>query len=90
MSLLEKHNHYLFGMVELINVNIYFPIFNIYGPIKIEEKILLWNEISTKIENVESNKIILAGDFNAILKLEGKSGSNGKRNRVMDGFKDFI
>lgn len=90
MSQLEKRDRWLFGMVELINENVSFPILDIYGPIITKDKLLLWKEITEKIASVGSNKIILAGDFNANLETEEKYGGNNKKTREMDDFRDFF
>ncbi|XP_059077878.1 uncharacterized protein LOC131876479 [Cryptomeria japonica] len=67
-----------------------FPLFNIYGPIKIDEKLRVWSEIYEQLQLLEMHKVILAGDFNAILDIDDKEGGLRKSTRVMEDFREFI
>lgn len=67
-----------------------FPLFNIYGPIKTNEKLRVWTEIYEQLQLLEMHKVILAGDFNAILDLDNKEGGLRKSTRVMEDFREFI
>lgn len=90
MSDLERFDHWLCGIVVNIQHNVSFPLINVYGPIKIVDKLKLWRDISSKIATLKSDKIIIARDFNAILDLDDKSGGLRMSNQVMEDFRDFV
>ncbi|XP_057860381.1 uncharacterized protein LOC131069091 [Cryptomeria japonica] len=66
------------------------PLFNIYGPIKMEDKLRVWNEITLQVNLLELGKVIMTGDFNAILNFEDKVGGLKKPTKVMDDLWDFV
>lgn len=67
-----------------------FPLLNVYGPIKTKDKKELWNEIKNQLENVGFERVIMAGDFNALLELDDKVGGLKKYTQVMEDFRLFI
>ncbi|XP_057837189.2 uncharacterized protein LOC131047335 [Cryptomeria japonica] len=67
-----------------------FPLFNIYGSIKIDEKLRVWSEIYDQLQLLEMHKVIMARDFNAILDIDDKEGGLGKSTKVMEDFREFI
>ncbi|GLJ41137.1 hypothetical protein SUGI_0852050 [Cryptomeria japonica] len=67
-----------------------FPLLNVYGPIKIEDKKELWNEIKNQMENVGFERVIMAGDFNSLLELDDKVGHLRKCTQVMEDFRLLI
>ncbi|XP_057863432.2 uncharacterized protein LOC131071562 [Cryptomeria japonica] len=71
-------------------LNLCFPLFNIYGPIKTEDKLRVWKEITLQVYLLELGKVIMAGDFNAILNFKDKVGCLKKPTKVMDDFWDFV
>lgn len=67
-----------------------FPLLNVYGPTKTEEKKEVWNEIIAQMESVGYDRVIMAGDFNALLELDDKVGGLKKSTQVMEDFRLFI
>ncbi|XP_059064195.1 uncharacterized protein LOC131856423 [Cryptomeria japonica] len=67
-----------------------FPLVNIYGPIKTNEKLRVWAEIYEQLQFLEKHKVILAGDFSAILDIDDKVGGLKKSTKVMGDFRKFI
>ncbi|XP_059076457.1 uncharacterized protein LOC131875799 [Cryptomeria japonica] len=67
-----------------------FPLFNVYGPIKRDDKLRVWTELHEQLLSLERKKAILAGDFNAILDIDDKEGGLRKSTRVMNDFREFI
>lgn len=57
-----------------LGLNCSFILFNVYGPIKIEEKALVWSLILEFMRMFPKERIIAGGDFNAILDLSEKRG----------------
>ena len=90
MSQLEKHDNWLLGKVDCLQERISFVIFNFYGPIKIEDKYVVWKELSLKNVGLGSCNFILVGDFNATLALEEKVGGSKKFSKTMDDFREFV
>lgn len=72
-----------------MNSYLKFYNFNVYGPIKIEEKKNIWDAINREIQSLEM-EFIVGGDFNAILDLKEKSGGSRKITHVQKDFGNFI
>lgn len=70
----QRSEYWLFGVVHSLKENMVFPLVNVYGPIKTEEKAKVWKDISIKIGSLNNDRVIIAGDFNALLDLEEKIG----------------
>lgn len=64
-----------------------FPLLNIYGPAKINEKLRVWTKIHKQLISLEKRKAILARDFNAIMDIDNKEGGLQKSTRVMEDFR---
>lgn len=90
MTELEKSEHWTFGVVHSLIDNVVFPLVNVYGPTKTEEKAKVWKDISDKIDSGYKDRVIVAGDFNALLDLEEKKGGLLMSNKVMEDFRDFV
>lgn len=71
---LEKSEHWTFGVVHSLTKNVVFPLVNVYGLTKTEEKAKVWKDILAKIASTVKDRVIVAGDFNALLPLEEKKG----------------
>ena len=54
-----------------------FLVFNIYGPNNNAQKRILWQTLSTKVQDLDNDVAILEGDFNAILNPGDKKGGKG-------------
>lgn len=76
--------------IKSIRTNFHFPIFNVYGPTKTEDKLNIWREIIVQASLVEKDKAIIVGDFNALLDVDEKEGGLRKCSKVMEDFRDFI
>ncbi|XP_059066286.1 uncharacterized protein LOC131857617 [Cryptomeria japonica] len=87
---LERTKNWLFGVVHSLKENVFFPLVNVYGPIKTEEKAKVWKDISDKIGSLNNDRVIVEGDFNALLDLEEKRGGLKMNNKVMEYFRDFV
>ncbi|GLJ25223.1 hypothetical protein SUGI_0482560 [Cryptomeria japonica] len=70
--------------------NISYPLFNIYGPSKTEEKLKVWNEVFNQASQLDCRKVIAASDFNALLDIDEKVGGLQKPSKVMDDFQEFV
>lgn len=77
-------------LILIENFDLSFLLFNIYGPIASHEKHALWNTLSCQIHQHGVQKIILGGDFNAILSQDDKQGGNPTASKVIDDFRSFV
>ncbi|XP_059067404.1 uncharacterized protein LOC131858241 [Cryptomeria japonica] len=87
---ISKQENWMLCNVSFLQDDLEFSLFNVYGPSKTEDKKRVWKEISEQIKLVDSEKVIVAGDFNAILNNEEKSGGLRMNTRVMEDFRDFV
>ncbi|XP_059074842.1 uncharacterized protein LOC131874910 [Cryptomeria japonica] len=90
VCLISKQENWMQCKVRVLQEDLVFSLFNVYGLTKIEEKKRVWKEISEQIRMVDSEKVIVAGDFNAILNNEEKTGGLRMNARVMEDFRDFV
>ncbi|GLJ40786.1 hypothetical protein SUGI_0843510 [Cryptomeria japonica] len=70
--------------------NLEFPLINIYGPTKILDKSHVWYVLSNKISDLRSDRIVVVGDFNALLDLDEKKGGLRMSNKVVEDFREFV
>ncbi|XP_059070740.1 uncharacterized protein LOC131860359 [Cryptomeria japonica] len=77
-------------MVHNLKDNVVFPLVNVYGLIKTEEKAKVWKAITDKIGSLTNDRVMVAGDFNALLDLEEKRGGLRMANKVMEYFREFV
>lgn len=70
--------------------DLHFWLINIYDPTSMLDMKNLWDELTRKISLNHSEKIILAGDFNAITSLSEKRGGVCPPSRVISDFSQFI
>ncbi|XP_059068578.1 uncharacterized protein LOC131859072 [Cryptomeria japonica] len=86
---LDKSEHSTFGVVHSLMDNVVFPLINVCGLIKTKEKVKVWKDISDKIDSTYKDRVIVAGDFNALLDLEEKKGGllmyNKEANKIYKG-----
>ncbi|XP_057871172.2 uncharacterized protein LOC131077646 [Cryptomeria japonica] len=54
------------------------------------DKAQLWKVLTDKISVMGNDKIVVVGDFNALLDLEEKQGGLRMPNKVMEDFRDFV
>ncbi|GLJ06421.1 hypothetical protein SUGI_0038700 [Cryptomeria japonica] len=80
----------LLAMLSVDNLDLSFLLFNFYGPIKFEDKLMVWNEVAAQINMMGKDKAILAGDFNALLDMDEKVGGLRKPTKVMEDSREFI
>ncbi|GLJ44378.1 hypothetical protein SUGI_0930190 [Cryptomeria japonica] len=66
-----------------------FPPINVYGPIKTKEKARVWGEILNHVKRFNLDRVIVAGDFNAIRTLDDKLGGIKKSSKVMEDFREL-
>ncbi|XP_059073739.1 uncharacterized protein LOC131874401 [Cryptomeria japonica] len=90
VSDLERSNFWIFGVVRNLKDNVSIPLFNVYGPTKMIDKAKVWKDISDKIVTLNNDKVIVAGDFNALLELDDKKGGLRMNTRVMEDFREFV
>ncbi|GLJ11002.1 hypothetical protein SUGI_0140100 [Cryptomeria japonica] len=74
VDLINKQENWMHCKVRILQEDLEFSLLNVYGPAKTEEKKRVWKEIIDQIKMVESEKAIVAGDFNAILNNDEKFG----------------
>lgn len=86
---ITSYDHWMACVIHYKRTNIHFPLFNVYGPIKPEEKLKVWIEITLQVNLLEVDKVIMVGDFNAILDIDDKEGGLRKSTKVMDDFSGF-
>ncbi|XP_059064820.1 uncharacterized protein LOC131856880 [Cryptomeria japonica] len=67
-----------------------FPLFNVCGPTKIADKEKVWKDISDKIGSLNNDKVIVAGNFKALLELDDKKGGLRMNSKVMEDFREFV
>ncbi|GLJ42575.1 hypothetical protein SUGI_0882540 [Cryptomeria japonica] len=90
VHLIASSNKWMACNITCKQMTLYFPLLNIYGPVKIEDKLAIWMEITNLIYTLGSNKVIAARDFNALLSLYEKAGGLQKPTKVMEDFKCFV
>ncbi|XP_057850256.2 uncharacterized protein LOC131060857 [Cryptomeria japonica] len=73
-----------------IGTNLCFPLFNIYGLTKTMDKFRVWQEVTNQVAQLELDKVIIVGDFNALLDIDEKEGGLRKSTKGMDDFRDFV
>ncbi|GMJ02928.1 hypothetical protein HRI_003962000 [Hibiscus trionum] len=69
----------LFGT--LVNCNLRCGIYNVYAPNDPKERKLLFDQLSEVIQSSNS-PAILGGDFNAVLRMEEKTGASTNRGEI--------
>ncbi|GLJ31647.1 hypothetical protein SUGI_0635780 [Cryptomeria japonica] len=87
---LKRGRNYLSCLVHNKCKNFDFKLWNVYGPTQSEEKMNLWEEIYQSLLASINKKIIMGGDFNAILDLMEKNGGASKITKDMLDFRDFV
>ncbi|GLJ28744.1 hypothetical protein SUGI_0566570 [Cryptomeria japonica] len=90
VDLISKQENWMHCKVRILQEDLVFSLFNVYGLTKTEEKKRVWKEISDQIRMVDSEKVIVVRDFNALLNNEEKFGGLRMNARVMEDFKDFV
>ncbi|GLJ39279.1 hypothetical protein SUGI_0801600 [Cryptomeria japonica] len=87
---IASHENWMACEIKDIGTNFHFPIFNVYGLTKTEDKLKVLREITVQASLVEKDKAIIVGDFNAQLDVDEKEGGLKKCSKVMEDFRDFI
>ncbi|XP_059070557.1 uncharacterized protein LOC131860196 [Cryptomeria japonica] len=87
---ISSYDFWMACSIKCKRTNLCFPLFNIYGPIRTEDKLRVWNEITIQANLGELGKVIMAGDFNAILDFNDKVGGLRKPTKVMEDFREFV
>ncbi|XP_057864000.2 uncharacterized protein LOC131072017 [Cryptomeria japonica] len=90
VDLIYKQENWMHCKVRFLQEDMEFSLFNVYGSTKTEEKKRVWIEITDQIRMIDSEKAIVAGDFNALLNNEEKFGGLRMNARVMEDFRDFV
>ncbi|XP_057815879.1 uncharacterized protein LOC131029424 [Cryptomeria japonica] len=90
VDLINKQKNWMHCKVRILQEEMDFSLFNVYGPTKTEEKKRVWIEIIDQIRMIDSEKAIVAGDFNALLYNEEKFGGLSMNARVMEDFRNFV
>ncbi|GLJ47564.1 hypothetical protein SUGI_1004460 [Cryptomeria japonica] len=87
---IASHQNWRACEIKGIGTNFRFPIFNVYGPMKTEDKLKVWREITLQSHLVELDRVITVGDFNALLDVDEEKGGLRKCSKVIKDFRDFI
>ncbi|XP_059068683.1 uncharacterized protein LOC131859144 [Cryptomeria japonica] len=90
VDLINKQENWMHCKVRILQEEMDFSVFNVYGPTKTEEKKRVWIEITYQIRMIDSEKAIVVGDFNALLYNEEKFGGLSMNTRVMEDFRNFV
>ncbi|XP_059073397.1 uncharacterized protein LOC131874164 [Cryptomeria japonica] len=90
VTLLEKVEHWMLCTVYSFKENLNFPLINVYRPTKTLEKTQVWQVLTNKISVLGNDKIVVVGDFNALLDLDEKKGGLRMSNKVMEDFREFV
>lgn len=90
IKLIQKSENWIFCWVKFLIEDIEFPLFNVYGPTKTEDKLKVWIEITERIKTTDWEKAVVVGDFNALLDIDEKKGGLRMSNRIMQYFRDFV
>ncbi|XP_059071065.1 uncharacterized protein LOC131862713 [Cryptomeria japonica] len=90
VELITKQDNWMHCKARTLQEDLEFSLINVYGPTKTEEKKRVWKEITDQIRMFDSEKTIVAGDFNAILNNDEKCGGLRMNTRVMEDFRDFV
>ncbi|GLJ37747.1 hypothetical protein SUGI_0766940 [Cryptomeria japonica] len=67
-----------------------FPLINVYDPTKTSEKYEVWQALTNKLWEISNNKVVVVGDFNALLDLDEKKGGLRMSNKIMEDFREFV
>ena len=66
-----------------------FLLINIYSPTPTQDKITVWQEISTFLSNQPEKIVFIGGDFNAIMSKEEKYGGTQAPSQATKEFKSW-
>ncbi|XP_059073464.1 uncharacterized protein LOC131874214 [Cryptomeria japonica] len=83
---IASFDHWMACIIVCKQSNISYPLFNIYGPNRTEEKLKVFNQAS----QLDTGEVIVAGDFNALLDIDEKVGGLRKPTKVMEDFQEFV
>lgn len=83
--------HYLWLVGEWGASRTHINLVNVYAPCEDNRKILLWQELETKIQVKNTDKWYVVGDFNAVRDTTERKVTNGNsRSKEMEDFDEFI
>ncbi|XP_057871826.2 uncharacterized protein LOC131078174 [Cryptomeria japonica] len=87
---ISSHENWMACEIKGIGTDLWFPIFNVYGLMKTEDKLKVWKEITIQANMGGIDRAIIAGDFNALLDVDEKEGGLKKCSKFMEDFREFI
>ncbi|XP_059067799.1 uncharacterized protein LOC131858542 [Cryptomeria japonica] len=90
IKLIQKSENWIFCWVKFLIEDVEFPLCNVYGPTKTEDKLKVWTELSELSKISDWKKVLVAEDFNALLDIDEKKGGLRMTNRVMQDFREFV
>ncbi|XP_059070555.1 uncharacterized protein LOC131860194 [Cryptomeria japonica] len=90
IKLIRKSENWIYCWVKFLKEDLEFPLFNVYGPTKTEDKLKVWTEIIEQIKTTVWEKVMVAGDFNALLDIDEKKGGLRMSKQAMQDFRDFV
>ncbi|XP_059068896.1 uncharacterized protein LOC131859315 [Cryptomeria japonica] len=90
VTLMEKTEHWMICNVFSFKEELNFPLINVYGLTKTLEKYEVWQPLTKKMLEIRNDKVVVVGDFNALLDLDEKKGGLRMSNKIMEDFRDFV
>ena len=77
-------------MLQLLDLDTPFTLFNVYGPTSNQEKLKTYDKLAMLIQSQDSHLVILGGDFNAILNQNEKIGGIFPPIKTIQDFAQFV
>ena len=90
LNIIKSRHSWISSKIKIIKSNLQFILINIYGLIQNSDKKVLWDEISSFINEYSNEIILLGGDFNSILNLVKKVGGLQKISPASIDFKNWV
>lgn len=90
LNILVTKCNWMVGEAKILKTNMKFYLFNIYGPMRNQDKANLWKILGQKVSDLGGKKIVMGGDFNAVLSMTKKIGGNKMKTSSMEALERFL
>ncbi|GLJ05709.1 hypothetical protein SUGI_0023680 [Cryptomeria japonica] len=90
ITVIDKRKNWISCRIQSKLCLVEFFLWNIYGPTKLVDKAMVWDEVSQDVINNGNEKFNIGYDFKAILDLTEKNGGTNKVTRDMIEFRKFV
>lgn len=84
-----QSKHWIWVQMKTTESNIWFNVINVYSPLTLTEKRVLWKELLQIMKIIKDELVCLVGDFNSIRDVMERVNCCYRRND-MQGFNNFI